>query len=351
MNQGDTLGESLKETGLGSQYRNQIVSSLSKVMLMNRCRPGDRYEIVFSSPDSYTSFKYFTAGLDYYSVENASGTAVAEKRTKKAVKTISEARGTIKTSLWESMRGQNINPEIIVSFADIFAWQIDFLTEPRVGDTYRFIYKKYVTDNGDIKYGEILAAQYVASGQIYTALLYTDSKGRKDYYSPEGKSLESAFLRAPLQYRRISSYFSLRRYHPILKYYRPHLGIDYAAPIGTPVSALGEGAVTFAGLKGGFGNYISLRHANGYGSYYGHLQRFARGVKRGLRVRQGQVIGYVGMSGLATGPHLDFRVTKDGVFINFLKLKFPSATRISNDEQEAFKAYKKIIFTRLAQIR
>ena len=351
LNQGDTLGESLAETELGSTERSQIISSLSKVMPMNKCRPGDKYEISFSSPDSYTSFKYFTAGFDYYLVVNSSGTAVSEKKSKNAKKVTIEAKGTIKTSLWESMSAQNVSPEVIVNFADIFAWQIDFLTEPRVGDTYRFIYEKYVTDDGQVKYGDILAAQYNASGQVYTALLYTNSKGRKDYFSPEGKSLESAFLRAPLQFRRISSYFTLRRYHPILKIFRPHLGIDYAAPSGTPVSAIGEGTVMFAGRKGGLGNFIELRHANGYNSYYGHLLRFGSGIQHGRHVRQGQVIGYVGMSGLATGPHLDFRVSKEGSFINFLKLKFQSANRISDQDKEAFTIFKKNIFTRLAQIR
>jgi murein DD-endopeptidase MepM/ murein hydrolase activator NlpD len=351
LNQGDTLGESLKETGLGNQYCAQIITNLAGIMPMNRCKPGDKYEINFSSPEGFASFKYFTAGLDYYSVQNASGAVTAEKKTKNADKIISEAKGAIKTSLWESMSAQNINPELIVNFADIFAWQIDFLTEPRIGDTYKIIYEKYVADDGLTKYGEILAAQYNASGQVYTALLYTDSKNHKDYYSPDGKSLESAFLRAPLQFRRISSYFSLRRFHPILKYFRPHLGIDYAAPSGTPVSAIGEGAVTFAGARGGFGNFVELRHANGYCSYYGHLLRFGKSVRRGLHVRQGQIIGYVGASGLATGPHLDFRMAKNGTFINFLRLKIPSANKISDNEKEAFKTFKREIFTKLAQIR
>lgn len=351
MNQGDTLGESLQETGLDNISREQIITNLARVMPMNKCKPGDKYEIEFSSQAGYTSFKYYSSGLDFYTVERTSLTVTALKRTKIAKKIVTEAKGTIKTSLWESMSSQGINPELIVNFADIFAWQIDFLTEPRVGDTYRLIYEKYVTDDGLTKYGDILAAQYDASGQVYTALLYTDTAGHKDYYAPDGKSLESAFLRAPLQFRRISSYFTLRRYHPILKVFRPHLGIDYAAPSGTPVSAIGEGTVTFAGVKGGFGNFISLRHSNGYASYYGHLLRFAKNLRSGLHVRQGQVIGYVGASGLATGPHLDFRITRDNVFINFLKLKFPSATRISDKDREAFTAFKKELFTRLSQIR
>jgi len=351
LGQGDTLGESLQESGLGESYRAQIISSLSAVMPMNRCRPGDKFEIIPSTPDGYVSFKYFTSGLDYYSIETTTGPVKAVKRTRNAQKVTAGVGGSITTSLWETMTARKVSPETIVNFADIFAWQIDFLTEPRKGDTYRFIYEKYVADDGREKNGDILAAQYSASGQVYTAILFTDSKGRKNYYSPEGKSLESAFLRAPLQYRRISSYFSLRRFHPVLKYYRPHLGIDYAAPTGTPVSAIGEGTVTYAGPKGGFGNYISLRHANGYGSYYGHLSRFAAGLRKGLHVRQGQVIAFVGSTGIATGPHLDFRMTRDGTFFNFLKLKFPSANRVNDNEKEAFTALKKDIFTRLSQIR
>ncbi len=136
-----------------------------------------------------------------------------------------------------------------------------------------------------------------------------------------------------------------------MKYFRPHLGIDYAAPAGTPVSSIGEGTVTFAAPKGGFGNFVSVRHSNGYASYYGHLQRFGRGVRPGAHMRQGQVIGYVGSTGLATGPHLDFRMSKNGSFFNFLKLKVPSASTISSQDKEAFKALKKDFFTRLAQIR
>lgn len=351
LNAGDTLGESLKESGLSPENRIQITSNLSKIMPMNKCKPGDRYEIVFSSPAGYISFEYFSTGFDYYSVVKTSYGALAQKKTRRSEKRVASAAGSIETSLWESMTAKGIAPEVILSFADIFAWQIDFLTEPRKGDLYKLIYEQYAADDGTVKNGEIIAAQYTASGQTYTAMLFTDSKGRKDYFSPEGKSLESAFLKAPLQFRRISSHFSRRRFHPILKYFRPHLGIDYAAPSGTPVSSIGEGTVTFAGVKGGFGKYIAIRHSNGYASYYGHLLRFAKGVRRGNRIRQGQLIGYVGSTGLSSGPHLDFRVTKNGSFINFLRLKLPSARVIGEQDKEAFKALKKELFTRLSQTR
>src|SRR3989339_1861027 len=174
LDQGDTLGESLRESGLSNEQRTQIISNLGKIMPVNKCHPGDRYEIVFSSPESYTSFSYFQPGLDYYSVENTSSGVIAEKRTRNAKKLAATATGSITTSLWESMTAKGISADVILDFADIFAWQIDFLTEPRVGDNYKLIFEQYAFDDGTTttKNGEILAAQYTASGQTYTAFLF-----------------------------------------------------------------------------------------------------------------------------------------------------------------------------------
>lgn len=350
LNSGDTLGESLKDADLPPQARNEIIGGLSKVFSPRRCQSGDRYEVIFDS-NQWTGFNYYSPGLEYYSVERSTTGAVsARKLSRAAKKTIAAAQGAIRTSLWDAMSAQKLTPELIVSFADIFAWQIDFLTETRVGDSFKLIREKYVTADGIEIEGKILGAQYTASGTTYTALLYTNAKGQSDYYSPDGRSLRSAFLKAPLQYRRISSFFTKRRFHPILKYFRPHLGIDYAAPKGTPVSAIGEGTVTYAGWKGGNGKFITIRHANGYASYYGHLSRIGKGIRPGVRVHQGQVIGNVGSTGLSSGPHLDFRVSKDGRFLNFLTLRFPSAGTIGPDDANAFNEAKQAVFTDLAQI-
>jgi murein DD-endopeptidase MepM/ murein hydrolase activator NlpD len=350
---GDTLGESLREIDLTPAARNEIIGGLARVFNPRRCRVGDYYEVLLdSAPRQWSTFRYYPPGIDYYLVTKSTDSSVTSKKCSRAATKVTAAvTGSIHTSLWESLRAKKIEPEIILNFADVFAWQIDFLTEPRKNDTYKIIWEQYVSDDGFVISRQILAAQYLASGENYTALLFTNANGQSDYYSPDGKALRSAFLRAPLQFRRISSYFTLRRFHPILKYFRPHLGIDYAAPTGTPVSSIGEGSVIFAGPRGGFGNFIEVRHPNGYHSYYGHLSRYGKGVRSGARIRQGQLIGYVGMTGLASGPHLDFRISREGQFLNFLKLKFPSAGSIGVNDKERFKEVKKYFFTRIAAIR
>jgi len=227
------------------------------------------------------------------------------------------------------MKKEGISNELILNFADIFSWEIDFLTDPRKGDSFQMIWERYISPEGNVLMeGRILAAQYVNQGKKYTAIFYQDPEGHRGYFTPDGKSLRKSFLRSPLHYRRISSYFSYRRFHPILKIYRPHLGIDYAAPTGTPVSSIGDGVVIFAGWNGGFGKQVKIKHPNGYITSYGHLSRIAKGVRRGKKVYQGQVIGYVGATGLATGPHLDFRISKNGRYYNFLKMRLPRAASV-----------------------
>jgi murein DD-endopeptidase MepM/ murein hydrolase activator NlpD len=347
---GDTLGKSLQDVDLSPASRNEIIRHLSGTFNLRRCKAGDEYVVRLSTGGCWREFVYYPSGMEYYLLRNSSAGIAIEKKTRVTIKSTASARGTLKTSLWESMTAQHLPPEIIMRFADIFAWQIDFLTECKTGDTFRVIYEQYTADNGLVTNTQILAAQYGSGEQHYTAFLFTHPDGKRDFYTPDGKSLRSAFLRAPLQFSRISSHFTKRRYHPVLKYFRPHLGIDYAAPRGTPVSAIGEGTVTYAGWKGGFGNYVGIRHPNGYASYYGHLSRFAKGVRTGTHVRQGQVIAYVGSTGISTGPHLDFRVTKNGSFINFLRLRFPAAATLAGAEKTLFAEQKKQLLTQLAAI-
>jgi murein DD-endopeptidase MepM/ murein hydrolase activator NlpD len=220
-----------------------------------------------------------------------------------------------------------------MEYADVFAWSVDFLTETREGDVYAVIADTQRASDGRLLGRSVAAALYAGRETgVKRAFAY---KG--EYYNQLGEILKRMFLRAPLNYRRISSYFTLRRYHPILRIFRPHLGIDYAAPTGTPVSAVAAGTVSFAGRKGGFGNFVQVRHSNGYVSSYGHLSRFAYGVHSGARVAQGQVIAYVGMTGIATGPHLDFRIQQNGKFINFLKIKNRSAGDMDKRRLAEFK--------------
>ena len=244
--------------------------------------------------------------------------------------------GEIKNSFYESGIAGGMPPDIIMNIADVFAWDIDFLVDIRPGDTFRVIFEQRYRKGKCIGHGKVLAARFVNQHKVFTSFYFTDNSGRSSYYDKNGKSLRKAFLKSPLRYRRISSYFSKRRFHPILKIYRPHYGVDYAAPIGTAVESIGDGRITFFGWKGGYGRYIRIRHNHIYETAYGHLSRFAKGLKKGSRVKQGDVIGYVGSSGLSSGPHLDFSVRKRERYINPLKLESTPTQWVSENDKERF---------------
>ncbi len=246
--------------------------------------------------------------------------------------------GQIDGSLFQGVIDAGERPELAVRLAEIFAWDLDFYTDPRPGDTFRLVLEKKEYTNGQpASYGRILVAEYNNDGRPYRAVLFHDQDGRPGYYNADGKSLQKAFLRSPLKFAaHISSHFSRARFHPILKIYRPHLGTDYAAPTGTPVQAIAGGRVATAGNTGQGGNTVRLIHSNGYESYYMHLSRIL--VHLGQHVEQGQRIGLVGMTGLATGPHLDFRLKQHGGFVNFERLKLPPAFPVPQREMADFTA-------------
>jgi murein DD-endopeptidase MepM/ murein hydrolase activator NlpD len=246
--------------------------------------------------------------------------------------------GRIEDSLFQAVTDAGENPELAMRLAAIFQFDLDFSTDPRPGDTFRVVVEKKILGNGQtIWYGHILAAEYNRGTRSYRAVLFRDASGNESYFTPEGKSMKKAFLASPLKFSApITSHFSYHRFHPILKQYRPHLGIDYGAPMGAPVQTIGDGRVIFAGMKGGDGNLVKIQHSNGYTTYYMHLSRIL--VRNGQRVEQGQRIGLVGMTGLATGPHLDFRIEFGGRFLNFEKLGLPTADPISKHSWAAFAA-------------
>lgn len=248
--------------------------------------------------------------------------------------------GQVRGSLFEAVVDAGEKPELAMRLADIFGWDLDFYTDPRPGDTFRVVVEKKVLSNGEpASYGRILAAEYNNEGRSYRAVLFHDSLGHPAYYTPDGKSMKKAFLHSPLKFAApITSHFSLHRFHPILKEYRPHLGIDYGAPTGTPVQTIGDGRVIFAGPKGGSGNLIEIQHSNGDTTYYMHLSRIL--VRNGQRVEQGERIGLVGMTGLATGPHLDFRIQRRGEFLNFERLPLPPSDPVAKTDWAEFVAMR-----------
>ena len=243
--------------------------------------------------------------------------------------------GKVEGSLFESVIDSGEEPELAILLADIFGWDLDFHSDPRRGDTFRVAVEKKIYPGGEVRYAKIIAAEYVNAGKPYQAVLFRDPNGKPAYYAPDGSSLQKAFLRSPLKFSApITSRFSRNRFHPVLKYHRPHLGVDYGAPYGAPVQSIGEGRVLFAGRRGGNGNFVHIRHSNGYETMYLHLSRIL--VRPGQRVSQGQLIGRVGATGLASGPHLDFRITQNGAFRNFAALNLPPAEPVARSLRPEF---------------
>ena len=255
--------------------------------------------------------------------------------------------GMIDDSLYESGLRAGVNPKIIVDLSDIFAWDVDFATDIRKGDSFTIIYEAIYVDGKAIRSGRIIAAELANKGKDFYALYYEDSKKRGEYYNKLGQSVSRTLLKSPLSYRRVSSHFSRRRYHPILKKYRPHHGIDYAAPRGTPVESSGSGKVVYAGWKKGYGKYVKIRHNEKYTTAYGHLSKINKGIKKGKKVAQGQMIGKVGSTGISTGPHLHYEVLIRGSVVNPLSVKSKSRRSLGADELLRFNVLKEEYVARL----
>ena len=256
------------------------------------------------------------------------------------------ARGEIQTSLFDAARESGLSENLILDMASIFGWDIDFALDTRLGDHFAVVYEELWLDGRKVKTGNILAAEYVTQGVPYRAVRYLDHNGLPEYYTPEGKNLRKAFLKSPVDFHRISSRFG-NRFHPLLNRLRAHRGVDYAGPVGTPVKASGDGQVIYSGVMSGYGRTVVLKHGTTYSTLYAHMSGFARGLRTGSRVRQGQVIGYIGQSGLATGPHLHYEFRVDGVHRNPLTIKPPQAEPIQTNLRPAFESAARPLLAQL----
>lgn len=245
-------------------------------------------------------------------------------------------QGVVNSTLYESMLKLDETPKLVYRFVDVFAWEIDFVTDTRNGDSFFVYYEKTFCDSTFVDYQNLIVMRYKGEVGDYCGFYYCDPDGYEDYYNEKGESLRKSLLKSPLRFSYISSYFSKSRYHPILKVWRPHHGLDYVAPKGTPVSSIGNGTVTFKGWKGGYGNLVEIRHMNNFKTRYGHLSAFARGLCQGKKVKMGELIGYVGSTGLSTGPHLHFEMHKNGVPVNPLKVDVPRAPSVNKKYQALF---------------
>jgi murein DD-endopeptidase MepM/ murein hydrolase activator NlpD len=257
------------------------------------------------------------------------------------------AQGIIENSLFLDGEKAGLPSNTIMEMAALFGWDVDFALDIRKGDSFRVIYEEKLLDGKVIGAGDIVAAEFTNQGDTFTSLRYTDSKGNTSYYTPKGESMRKAFLRTPVDFARISSNFNLSRRHPVLNRIRAHKGVDYAASTGTPIKAAGDGKIIYRGVKGGYGNVIILQHGNNINTLYAHMSRFKKGLSVGSRIKQGQLIGYVGQSGMVTGPHLHYEFQVNGVHKNPVTVKLPHADPVPKAERASFLATSQALMAQL----
>jgi murein DD-endopeptidase MepM/ murein hydrolase activator NlpD len=344
----DTFYSIMLEFGVTAEEILRIARKSKDVYDLRHLKKGDTLYVEMVEGE-LEKIEYRYRDLEWLLVERDSGGGYrAERFDVPYVIEPTLVHGTIEDSLYEAGIRAGLEPRLIHDLSDVFAWDVDFAMDIRKGDTFTILFETLYVDDLPIGTGRILGADIVNSGDRFTAIYFEDSKGRGDYYDELGKSLTRTLLKSPLRYRRISSYFTKRRFHPILKRHRPHHGIDYAAPSGTPVESSGDGRVVFAGRKRGYGKYIKIRHNATYTTAYGHLSRIKKGIKKGKRIRQGEIIGYVGSTGLSTGPHLHYEVLIRGRYVNPLSVKSKSKRNIAKEDLPKFKVYAEDITARLS---
>jgi murein DD-endopeptidase MepM/ murein hydrolase activator NlpD len=328
----DTLASALGEQ-LSPAAIHHLVEAAKPEYDLGRVATGRPFAVALGPDDELRAFTYGIDDLQTLRVIRRDGALESEILTRTYDTRTAIVAGRIESSLFATISEVGEHPQLAFALSEIFAWDVDFNTEIQKGDAFRVAVEKLSLDGRFVRYGRILAARFDRGDRTLHAVRYEGTQGA-GYYDLDGTPLRKAFLRSPLRFTRISSRFTHSRLHPILKKRRPHLGIDYAAPRGTPVSASADGVVVFAGIQGGLGRLVRLRHANGYQTLYGHLSRM--NVRRGQRVSQGERLGAVGSSGLATGPHLDYRMKLNGRYVDPLRIQIPPAEPIPDEETAAF---------------
>ncbi len=334
-----TLFSALRALNVSPQVISEVVKAAKPITDLTRIMPGTRFQLVEEvTPEKNLSEINFRFSVsESLKIKKIDSAWVAEKIIEKVETKIVTFAGVVVTSLWKSAENAKMDPNLISDLSEIFGWQVDFSREVRVKDRWRLSVEQKFIKGQPAGWGSIVAAEYENAGELHTAVLFRFNQGDSGYFAPDGSSLRRMFLKSPIKFGRISSRFSKSRFHPVLKINRPHLGVDYAAPTGTPVRAVGDGVVTFAGWMGGGGKSIKMRHNSTYATAYKHLNGYAKGVKNGARVRQGQIIGYVGNTGLSTGAHLHFEFYQGGQYIDPLGKKFPSAEPVPAELVGQFK--------------
>jgi murein DD-endopeptidase MepM/ murein hydrolase activator NlpD len=346
LKRGETLETALRRAGLERAEAAAIVAGLRGQVNMRRLAPGERLSVKPAAPDGAPEITWTRSPAERYEIRSTDGRWTVAAVRPDVETRVAAIAGEVRDSLFASVERLGETAGLTARLVSLFEWDFDFAADSLPGDRFRFLVEKRYVGDELLGYGDILVAQYASAGRpMLTSVAFEDAGGRADYFDASGRSVKKMFLRAPLDFTRVTSGFSHARHHPILGGLRPHLAVDYGAPVGTPVRAVADGVVTMAGWDGGFGLSLSLRHARGYETMYNHLSRLD--VKRGERVRQRQIIGRVGTTGLSTGPHLDYRVRKAGVFVNPLGEKFIPGAPVPAHRRGAFTVRVKALLERL----
>lgn len=344
---GDNLSALFSRQGLDAGVVYSITSTPKFGKTLSLIRPKETLEFRINDQGELTQLRYVQSRLKSLFFKKAGSGYQGELIQRRPEARMTSSAGTIESSLFVASQKAGLSTNLTMELAGIFGWDIDFVQDLRAGDRFNLVYEEMYLEDQKLEDGEILAASFTNQGRTYTAIRYTDSQGDTGYYTPDGKSMKKAFLRTPVEFTRISSRFNPNRLHPIFKTKRPHRAVDYAAPTNTPIKAAGDGRVKFAGWQRGYGNVVYIQHPNNVVTIYAHQNKLRKGLKKGQRVKQGQIIGYVGQTGWATGPHLHYEFRVNGVHRNPMTVKLPDAAPIPKKEMARFKLYSERLLAQL----
>lgn len=347
---GDTIASVLARLEVDDPDAVRTLRGTRETRALYQLMPGKTIRARITAEGKLLALRYL-AGTTVFAVERAGATFTVTQQPAQLETRALMKSGEIRSSLFAATDAANLSDTVAIQIADVFSTDIDFHRDLRKGDRFTVVYEAYYHQGEMVKTGRVLAAEFINQGKVYQAVYFQSSKGEGGYYTPNGKNIRKAFLRSPLEFSRISSGFTNARFHPVLQQWRAHKGIDYAAPTGTRVKATADGVVEFTGRQGGYGNVVVLRHQSKYTTWYGHLSGFAKGMRKGSRVSQGEVIGFVGATGLATGPHLHYEFRINDMHQNPLRVVMPSAPPITPELKAAFEAAAQPLALRLQLLR
>lgn len=347
---GENLSILFRRAGLNDRDIYELTSQAAEAKDLRKIRPGQGMAFLVEE-GKLLGLKYIINQLDSITFTRTEDKKfTTEKISLKPESRLTFHQAVITSSLYMAGKRAGIPNSLTMDMANIFGWDIDFALDIQKGDSFKVMYEELYLDGKMIGTGKILAAEFTNSNKTYKAVRYTDKEGSTNYYTPEGKGMHKAFLRSPIEFARISSHFSLNRKHPVLHIIRAHKGTDYAAARGTPIRSTGNGKIIFAGRKGGYGNCIMIQHGQGIETLYGHMNAFAKGMRVGTKVSQGDVIGYVGSTGLASGPHLHYEFHINGQVRNPVTVPLPKATGIDKSEIALFNATIQPLLAKLNEL-